>query len=478
MRQAARRTLPAGLVGAALIGVCALVLPEPSSAAATSSALQPAAGTPTPVPAEHRALLDRYCVTCHNDRLQTGGLSLEADGFRHVGRDTEAWERVIRKLRSRTMPPAGRPRPQPARYVSFAAWLEATIDGAAAADPRPGRPTARRLNRTEYANAIRDLLGLEIDARALLPADARAYGFDNNADLLPMSTALLERYLTAAARISRLAVGDPALRPSVTTYNVSRLRLQDARAGPDLPFGSRGGAVVRHYFPLDAEYVVTARLRRRRFRELQQLDLRLDGERLELFRMGEPGPPASAGPPPRGPDEPLAVRRQIGALPHLSGLYPNLTGRENIAYYAAMQGLRRREAKRAVDTVIERLGIGDLSDRRAKVFSHGEGIRVALARSMVHRPQTVILDEPTNGLDVVAARALREVIRDLRREGRCILFSSHVMQEVAMLCDDLVVISQGRVAISGTPDEIRRRTGSEDLEDAFVAAIGPDEEPA
>ncbi|MDE0055014.1 MAG: ATP-binding cassette domain-containing protein [Gammaproteobacteria bacterium] len=176
-------------------------------------------------------------------------------------------------------------------------------------------------------------------------------------------------------------------------------------------------------------------------------------------------------------DEPLAVRRQIGALPHLSGLYPNLTGRENIAYYAAMQGLRRREAKRAVDTVIERLGIGDLSDRRAKGFSHGEGIRVALARSMVHRPQTVILDEPTNGLDVVAARALRDVIRDLRREGRCVLFSSHVMQEVAMLCDDLVIISRGRVAISGTPEEIRRRTGSEDLEDAFVAAIGPDEEP-
>ncbi len=177
-------------------------------------------------------------------------------------------------------------------------------------------------------------------------------------------------------------------------------------------------------------------------------------------------------------DEPLAVRRQIGALPHLSGLYPNLTGRENIAYYAGMQGLRRSEAKRAVDTVIERLDIGELSDRRARGFSHGEGIRVALARSMVHRPQTVILDEPTNGLDVVAARALREVIRDLRREGRCILFSSHVMQEVAMLCDDLVIISRGRVAISGTPEEIRRRTGSEDLEDAFVAAIGPDEERA
>ena len=174
--------------------------------------------------------------------------------------------------------------------------------------------------------------------------------------------------------------------------------------------------------------------------------------------------------------EPLAVRRQIGVLPHLSGLYPNLTARENIAYYAAMQGMRGREAKRATDTVIERLDIGELSKRRAKSFSHGQGIRVALARAIVHRPQTVILDEPTNGLDVVAARALRELIRDLKREGRCLLFSSHVMQEVSMLCDDLVIISGGRVALSGTPDEIRRKTGSDDLEDAFVAAIGSEGE--
>ena len=170
--------------------------------------------------------------------------------------------------------------------------------------------------------------------------------------------------------------------------------------------------------------------------------------------------------------EPLAVRRQIGALPHLSGLYPNLTARENIAYYAAMQGMSGGEARRATSTVIDRLGIGSLSDRRAKGFSHGQRIRVALARALVHRPQTVILDEPTNGLDVVAARALREVIRDLKREGRCVLFSSHVMQEVAMLCDDLVIVSDGRVAVSGTPEGIRRKTGSDDLEDAFVAAIG------
>lgn len=170
--------------------------------------------------------------------------------------------------------------------------------------------------------------------------------------------------------------------------------------------------------------------------------------------------------------EPLAVRRRIGVLPHRSGLYPNLTAHENIAYYAAMQGMRGRKAQRAADTVIERLEIGDLSDRRAKGFSHGQGVRVALARALVHRPQTVILDEPTNGLDVMASRALREVILDLKREGRCVLFSSHVMQEVAMLCDDLVIISGGRIAVSGTPEEILRKTGLDDLEDAFVALIG------
>ena len=369
MGRAARRTLPASL-GAALIGVWALVWAEPTSAAAAPSTEQLAAGLPAPVPADHRSLLDRYCVACHNDRLRSGGLSFETDGFRQVGRDTEGWERVIRKLRSATMPPAGRPRPEPARYASFAAWLEATIDGAAADNPRPGRPTARRLNRTEYTNAIRDLLGLEIDGRALLPPDGMAYGFDNNADMLPMSPALLERYLSAAARIARLAVGDPALRPSVTTYDVSRLRLQDGRAGPDLPFGSRGGAVVRHYFPLDAEYVVTARLRRRRFREPQQLDLRLDGERLQLFRLG--------GPQSRAPDEPLAVRvhvpagsRRVAAtfverMVAPEGVRPAYLPVSNIAF----GGIRGAEARvEAIDIAgpYDATGAGD-TDSRRRIF--------------------------------------------------------------------------------------------------------------
>ena len=315
MQQAARRNLPAGLAGAALIGVLASVWPEPLSAAAAPAGEQPEAGMRTPVPSEHRALLDRYCVTCHNDRLRTGNLSFEADGFHHVGRDTEGWERVIRKLRCgrrRCRRPAGRAPSPPGTRPSPPGWKPPSTGPPPPTRVPAGRP-ARRLNRTEYTNAIRDLLGLEIDGRALLPPDDMAYGFDNNADMLPMSPALLERYLSAAARISRLAVGDPALRPSVTTYNVSRLRLQDGRVGPDLPFGSRGGAVVRHYFPLDAEYVVTARLRGRRLRETQQLDLRLDGERLELFGLGGARRPPSADRSSRASGDPLQVRLRVAA---------------------------------------------------------------------------------------------------------------------------------------------------------------------
>jgi sodium transport system ATP-binding protein len=174
-------------------------------------------------------------------------------------------------------------------------------------------------------------------------------------------------------------------------------------------------------------------------------------------------------------NEPLEVRRHIGVLPHACGLYPNLTGRENVRYYAAMQGMSKHEADAATDAIIERLDIVGLANRRARGFSHGERVRVALARALVHEPHTVILDEPTNGLDVMATRALRQVIKDLRDDGRCVLFSSHVMQEVAALCDEVVIIAKGHVALTGTPDEIRRATGREDLEDAFVAAIGSHE---
>jgi sodium transport system ATP-binding protein len=173
--------------------------------------------------------------------------------------------------------------------------------------------------------------------------------------------------------------------------------------------------------------------------------------------------------------ESLQVRRSLGVLPHASGLYANLTGRENIAYYGRLHGLSEQALQEASETLIERLGLRAVVDRRTKGYSQGERLKVALARALIHRPRTVILDEPTNGLDVNAVRMLRELIRELRASGCCVLFSSHVMQEVAALCDDIVIISHGRVVVRGTPDEILAALGTNDLEEAFVRAASAGE---
>jgi len=167
----------------------------------------------------------------------------------------------------------------------------------------------------------------------------------------------------------------------------------------------------------------------------------------------------------------LAARRRIGALPHAAGLYPHLTARENIAYFARLCGVEKGVLDDQVDNIIKLLEIGDFADRRTKGFSQGQRTKVSLARALVHDPQNVILDEPTNGLDVMATRSLRDLILKLKDAGRCVLFSSHVMQEVAALCDDICIIADGVVAIDDSIDGIRERTGCDDLEDAFVAAI-------
>jgi len=169
--------------------------------------------------------------------------------------------------------------------------------------------------------------------------------------------------------------------------------------------------------------------------------------------------------------DPLAARRLIGTLPHGSGLYPHLTARENIRYYARLYRVDPSLIEEQVQRVIDELDIGDFADRRSKGFSQGQRTKVALARALVHRPQNVILDEPTNGLDVMATRSLRELILKLKAEGKCVLFSSHVMQEVAALCDEIVIIAGGRVAMHDSPEGIRARTGHDDLEEAFVSAI-------
>ena len=170
-------------------------------------------------------------------------------------------------------------------------------------------------------------------------------------------------------------------------------------------------------------------------------------------------------------EEPLIARGRIGALPHGAGLYPHLTARENIRYYAQLYGLPGETMDERIQTVIDEIGIGDFADRRSKGFSQGQRTKVALARALVHEPNNIILDEPSNGLDVMATRSLRELIRKLKADGKCVLFSSHVMQEVAALCDEIVIIANGQVAMHDSPDNIRERTGCDDLEDAFVCAI-------
>ena len=238
-------------------------------------------------------VLNQYCVTCHNSRLKTAGLLLDTLDPSRVADHAEQWEKVVTKLRTGEMPPAGRPRPDDETYRAVARALEDALDEAAAAHPNPGRVPVHRLNRTEYANAVRDLLGVEIDARALLASDeSDQEGFDNVASVLSVSPALLENYLSAARAVSRLAVGDPTLHPVVDTFKISKALVQDERLGDDLPFGSQGGALIRYYFPLDAEYTIKVLLRRQEYDyiigmgEPHELDVRLDGVRLQRFSVG------------------------------------------------------------------------------------------------------------------------------------------------------------------------------------------------
>jgi sodium transport system ATP-binding protein len=169
--------------------------------------------------------------------------------------------------------------------------------------------------------------------------------------------------------------------------------------------------------------------------------------------------------------DPLRARQRIGALPHGAGLYPQLTARENIAYFARLCSIDKAEIDDRVDEIVRLLEIDSFAERRTRGFSQGQRTKVALARALVHDPQNIILDEPSNGLDVMATRSLRELILKLRDAGRCVLFSSHIMQEVAALCDDICIIANGKVAIDDSVDGIRSRTGCDDLEDAFVHAI-------
>jgi hypothetical protein len=237
------------------------------------------------------AVLNTYCITCHSDKARTGGLSLEHADLANIPKGAPTWEKVIRKVRAGMMPPPGMPRPDKATLDAFSTFLETSLDQAAALQPKPGRATVHRLNRTEYANAIRDLLALDVDAAALLPPDDESSGFDNIADVLNVPPSLMERYLSASWNISRAAVGNPHIAASTATYRVRPDLSQDQHID-GMPLGTRGGILVRHTFPLDGEYTIKVRLWRNTFdlmrgmEDPHDIEIAMDGARLQLVHVG------------------------------------------------------------------------------------------------------------------------------------------------------------------------------------------------
>jgi hypothetical protein len=247
---------------------------------------------------QHAATVTHYCVSCHDDIERTADLSLQSVSLASVGEHAATWEKVVRKLRAGMMPPADGPRPEPEVRLALTAWLEQELDQVAAAAPNPGRTEPfHRLNRAEYRNAVRDLLDLEVNVAELLPADDASYGFDNIAGVLKLSPTLLERYLAAADKVSRLAVGTPSQFVNIDWFRVPDDRSQEQRL-PGLPFGTRGGTLIDYHFPVDAEYVIAAELARDLnegmplYAEPQELEVAIDGERVALFTL--PAVPMSA----------------------------------------------------------------------------------------------------------------------------------------------------------------------------------------
>jgi mono/diheme cytochrome c family protein len=330
-------------VALVLGGSIATVLTSVQISARQSPSALPIA---SPAPAS-QAVLDQYCIGCHNQRLRTGGLVLESLDATKPQANPDVWERVAAKLRAGLMPPPGRPRPDTATSQAVASWLEAEIDRAWVANPNPGRTNAvHRLNRTQYNNAIRDLFALDLDVRTLLPGDETADGsFDNFADVLTVSTSHLERYLSVARQVTRLATGLPPVNAGLEIFEIPLHVVQDDRQSEDLPFGSRGGMAIRYNFPVAGEYRITVRLRRQYQDYLmgmgwpQQLDVRLDGKLLKRFTVGGgaigrpaaasyagDGEPNFAGDPSWeeymqvGGDAGLEVRLEVGAGPGVIGV--------------------------------------------------------------------------------------------------------------------------------------------------------------
>jgi mono/diheme cytochrome c family protein len=272
-------------------------VPAPAPAAAVPavpSGVPAAAASPAAQAAQHKAVLDRYCVTCHNDRTRTGGLSLQGIDLTNLAVHGETLEKVVRRVEAGMMPPQGLPRPDAATQAGLISWVKSTLDRAALEHPNPGRALLRRLNRAEYANAVRDLLALDIDVASLLPPDDSSYGFDNIADVLGSSPALLERYLNAADEISAVAIG--SLEDNVAsskTYVAPSDTTQNEHVD-GLPLGTRGGMLIRHTFPVDGEYLFKVKLWRNNSSSIRglslphDLEISIDGERVFVTTIGTP----------------------------------------------------------------------------------------------------------------------------------------------------------------------------------------------
>jgi mono/diheme cytochrome c family protein len=267
----------------------AVFLSAVTLSAQNSPAPRSPAQDPSSAATAHRATVDRFCITCHKGPTALAGLHLDTFDISNFETNGATWEKLARKLRNREMPPADMRRPDETTYKALVEYIETGRDRLAEAKPNPGRPTLHRLNRTEYGNAVRDLLALEIDVADLLPADDIGYGFDNIGDVLQVSPVLLERYLSVARKISRTAVGDTTMPVSYQTYDVPHRLIQDDRLGETAPVGSRGGTMLRHLFPVDGEYEISVTLQRNRDDEYlglareRKVDLRLDDQRLQLF---------------------------------------------------------------------------------------------------------------------------------------------------------------------------------------------------
>ena len=276
-----------GILVASVLWMASLTVALPRAEAPQSAPPRPASSAET----LDRSVVDKYCVTCHNQRLKTGGLTLDTPDLANVAAHSDVWEKVIRKVEAGMMPPAGVPRPDTATRKALVANLEGVLDRAAKASPNPGRPLVHRLNRAEYANAIRDLLAVDLDVSALLPPDDSSAGFDNNADVLGLSPVLLESYLTAAERISALAVGDPKTPPMGELFRVRQDASQD-RHIDGLPIGTVGGLLIQTTLPLDGEYQFQVRLFRTNLGTMRgleyphQLEISVNGVRVHLASFG------------------------------------------------------------------------------------------------------------------------------------------------------------------------------------------------